>query len=195
MKTCLSLIAALVLAAGCKTDNGDSTAGSPAPEVEQSARKGRSGKIDLPTQRQRDPETGDTPRPGLRADDESREDRRARREERRAERMAELDTDKDGTISDAERQAAQKQRMDEMKTRLDTDGDGKLTVQELQASRMSRRLGDVTALDTDKNGEISADEMQKGMDDMRAQGWGGRRGGRGWGNDAPTTPAEPTKTP
>lgn len=200
MKTCLSLIATLILAAGCKTDGEETPAGSAASETEQSARKGRSGKIDLPTPRQRpaDPGTGETARPGLRGDrdDVSPEERRAMREERRADRMAQLDTDGDGKISDQERAVLQKQRMDQMKTRLDTDGDGKLTVKELQESRMSRRMGDVAALDIDKNGEISGEEMQKGMEDMRAKGWGGRRGGLGGAGDTDApAPGDETKTP
>jgi Ca2+-binding EF-hand superfamily protein len=193
MKLCLPLIASLLLAAGCKTDGAGSTAGSAAPQAEQSAPKGRSGKIDLPQQRQR---TADGERPALPDDQEHREDRKERREERRKERMAELDKDGDGQVSDAERDAARKVRLDDMKTRLDTNGDGKLTVAELKDSRMARRLGeDLDGIDADKNGEVSADELQKSMDAMRANMWGGRRGGRFGRDDAPAQPADPAKTP
>jgi len=192
MKLCLPIIASLLLAAGCKTDGAESTAGSAAPQAEQSAPKGRSGKIDIPQQRQR---AADGDRPALPDD----QDRSERREERRKERMAELDKDGDGQISDAEREAARKVRLDEMKTRLDTDGDGKLTVAELKESRMARRLGDqLDAIDADKNGEVSADELQKSMDTMRANMWGGRRGGGRFGRDdgAPAAqPDDPAKTP
>lgn len=195
MKLCLPIIASLLLAAGCKTDGAESTAGSAAPQAEQSAPKGRSGKIDLPQPRQRG---ADGDRPALPDDQDRSEDRRERRDERRKERMAELDKDGDGQISDAEREAGRKARLDEMKTRLDTDGDGKLTVSELKDSRMARRLGtELDAIDADKNGEVSADELQKSMDAMRANMWGGgRRGGRFGRDDAPAAqPDEPAKTP
>jgi len=181
MKLSLSLIACFVLAAGCKTDGADTTAGSAAPGAEPSAPRGRSGKIDLPRPR---PRASDEERPAL--PDEARGsddvDRRERRSESRMERMAELDKDGDGKISDEEREAGRKARLAGMKNRLDADGDGKLTVSELQASPMARRMGDISALDTDKNGEISAEELQKSLDEMRSRAWGGRRGGRGWGN-------------
>ena len=185
MKTCLSLIAALILAAGCKTDGEESsTAGSAAPAAEQSAPKGRSGKIDLPTRRER---PNDEVRPSLgddRADmtpEERRAMRQERREERRAERMAKIDTDGDGTISEQERTAARSAQIDEMKNRLDADGDGKLTIKELQDSRMARRMPDMTTVDTNNDGVVSNDELRKSMEDMRMNNWGGRRGGRGWG--------------
>jgi hypothetical protein len=196
MKLCLPIIASLLLAAGCKTDGAESTAGSAAPPAEQSASKGRSGKIDLPPSQR--PRASDGDRPALPDDQDPSEDRRERREERRKERMAELDKDGDGKVSDAEREAARKVRLDEMKTRLDTDGDGKLTIAELKESRMARRLGDeIDAIDTDKNGEVSAEELQKSMDTMRANMWGGRRGGGRFGRDeAPVAqPQEPLKTP
>ena len=199
MKLCLSLVATLVLAVGCKTDSESSKAGSSAPEAEQSAHSGRSGKIDLPQRRRPAAPGDDTARPALPDGDSplSDEERRARREERRKERMAELDKDGDGTISEAEREAARKERMAEMRSRMDTNGDGKLTVEELQNSRASRRFGDVSAMDTDKNGEISAEELQKQMETMRAQGWG-RRGGDWRGRDGqdgepPPAPAPETK--
>lgn len=196
MKLCL-VIASLLLAAGCKTDGAESTAGSAAPQAEQSANKGRSGKIDLPpTQR---PRASDGERPALPDDQERSDDRRERRDERRKERMAELDKDGDGQISDAEREAGRKVRLDEMKTRLDTDGDGKLTVAELKDSRMARRLGtELDAVDADKNGEVSAEELQKSMDAMRANMWGGGlRGGGRFGRDGvpAAQPDEPAKTP
>jgi Ca2+-binding EF-hand superfamily protein len=194
MKLCLSLIASLLVATGCKTDGAESTAGSAAPQAEQSASKGRSGKIDLPPQQR--PRAGDGDRPAPPDEEDPGDDRRARREERRKERMAELDKDGDGQISDAERDAARQVRMAETKKRLDTDGDGKLTVAELKASRMARRLGDeIDGIDADKNGEISAEELQKSMDTMRATMWGGRRGGRFGGDAAPAAPNDSTKTP
>lgn len=180
MKFCLPIIASLLLAGGCKTDGAESTAGSAAPQAEQS--RGRSGKIDLPPQHQR---VGDGDRPALPDED---------RRERRKERMAELDKDGDGQISDAEREAGRKARLDEMKTRLDTDGDGKLTLAELKDSRMARRLGDdLDAIDADKNGEISAEELQKSMDAMRASMWRGGRRGRMGRDEVPA--AEQAKTP
>lgn len=198
MKICLSLLATLVLAVGCKTDSESKTENKPAPEAESSARTGRSGKIDLP-QRRRPTGDEDTARPGLPDGDRPQltdEERKARREERRQERMAELDKDGDGTISEAERETARKERMAEMRSRMDTNGDGKLTVEELQGSRASRRFGDVSAMDTNKDGEISPEEMQKQMETMRAQGWGRR--GAGWrgrdGQDVqPPAPAPETK--
>lgn len=181
MKLCLPLIVSLLIAAGCKTEGAESTAGSAAPQAEQSATKGRSGKIDLPQQRPRR-EGGE--RPAL-TDDPDQGDRRERRDERRKERMAELDKDGDGQISDAERDAARQVRVAETKKRLDTNGDGKLTLDELKESRMARRLGeDLDGIDADKNGEISAEELQTSMDAMRANMWGGRRGAD-----------EPAKTP
>jgi EF hand len=195
MKLCLPIIASLLLAAGCKTDGAESTAGSAAPQAEQSATKGRSGKIDLPPSQR--PRASDGDRPAL--PDDQKDDRRERRDDRRKERMAELDKDGDGQISDAEREAGRKVRLDEMKTRLDTDGDGKLTVAELKDSRMARRLGtEIDAIDADKNGEISAEELQKSMDAMRANMWGGgRRGGGRFGRDdaAAAQPDDPAKTP
>ncbi len=193
MKLCLLIIAGLLFAAGCKTEGAESTAGSAAPQAEPSASKGRSGKIDLPPQRQR---AADGDRPAL-PDEASSDDRRERRDERRKDRMAELDKDGDGQISDVEREAGRKARVDEMKTRLDTDGDGKLTIAELKESRMARRLGDdLDAVDADKNGEISAEELQKSMDAMRANMWGGGRRGRMGRDDAPAAqPADPAKTP
>ncbi len=196
MKLCISLVATLALAVGCKTDSESSNAGSTAPAAESSAKSGRSGKIDIPQRRR--PMGDDSARPGLpeRGDrpQMTDEERQAFREDRRKERMAELDKDGDGKISDAEREEARKARMAEMRTRLDTNGDGKITVDELKDSRMSRRFGDVSAMDTDKNGEISPEEMQKQMDEMRAQGWG-RRGGGGWrgrdGQDGADSPPPP----
>lgn len=200
MKTCLSLLATLVLAVGCKTDS-ESKAGSPAPAAEQSAsHTGRSGKIEMP-QRRRPTLGDDVARPGLPDGDsmtreERQEQRRARREERRKERIAELDKNGDGQIDDAERDAARKDRMDEMRTRMDTNGDGKLTVDELQNSRGSRRFGDVSAIDLDKNGEISAEEMQKQMETMRARGWGRRGGWRGGdGQGSGSAAPAPSGTP
>lgn len=202
MKTCLSLIAALILATGCKTDGEESSTASSTPEAEQSARKGRSGKIDLPTAR---PRPGDgAARPELRDDraDMTPEERRAmreeRREERRAERLERIDADGDGKISEQERKAARSAQMDEMKTRLDTDGDGKLTIKELQESRMARRMPDMTTVDTNNDGEVSNDELRKSMEDMRMNNLGGRRGGRGWGgpergDGAPPAPGTETK--
>ncbi len=196
MKLCLPLIASLLFAAGCKTDGAESTAGSAAPPAEQSASKGRSGKIDLPPQQRPRRMDDERERPSLDGDPAERdEDRRARREERRKERMAELDKDGDGQISDAERDAARQVRMAETKKRLDTNGDGKLTIDELKESRMARRLGDeLSTIDADKNGEVSAEELQKSMDAMRSTMWGGRRGGRGGGSDA-AAPDDPAKTP
>jgi hypothetical protein len=196
MKLCLTLIASLLVATGCKTDGAESTAGSAAPQAEQSASKGRSGKIDLPPQQR--PRAIDGERPALPDDPDEREEaRRERREERRKERMAELDKDGDGQVSDAERDAARQVRVAETKRRLDANGDGKLTVDELKESRMARRLGDdLTTIDADKNGEVSAEELQKSMDAMRASMWGGgRRGGRFGRDDAAPAPADPPPAP
>ena len=154
MKHCLVLLATLVLAVGCKTDSESAKSGSAAPQAEQSANSGRSGKIDLP-QRRRPAGAEDGARPELPDRPQlTDEERRARREERRQERMAELDKNGDGKIEESERLAARKERMDEMRSRMDANGDGKLTVDELQSSRESVRLGEPAAGAPETNCEI-----------------------------------------
>jgi len=187
MKLCMSLVASLLLVAGCKTDKQESSASAPA--TDPAAHTGRSGKIEMP---RRPP--GE--RPALPGDDAAGSagadlddaDRAARREDRRNARMADLDKDGDGKISDEERQAGRTRRMDMMRQRMDTNNDGKLTVDELEKSRLGERLGDVKAIDADGNGEISSDELQKAMESLRAnRGFGGRGG---WRNGADPKPAE-----
>lgn len=194
MKLRLALVSCLMFAAGCKTDAPQAAAGSAAAQASDSARAPRSGKIDLQRPKLRidkeapPPALDDAPRErrGRWGDpDATPEERQQRWEERRKQREANLDTNKDGTISPEEVTAAQLKRADDMRTRLDADGDGKLTVTELADSRLARRM-DPAELDVDKNGEISADELKASMDRMRGGGrggWGMRGRGRGVAGD------------
>src|SRR5262245_29018640 len=125
---------------GCKTEEAASSnsSGPAATEGAQpapSTTKPRSGKIDLGMQRPARPERGgERPAPT----DEQREDWRQRRDERRKERMAQLDSDGDGTLSEAELAAGRHHRAEQMHARLDTNGDGKLSLEEVGAAKFRR---------------------------------------------------------
>jgi hypothetical protein len=191
-KTLLTIVLGLSLA-GCKTDKAASSSEN-SPAQEPSNAKPRSAKIDVPSVKPKLPtEAGE---------DDDRTDQA--RSERRRQRMAEVDTDGDGVISDAEREAARTKRMQEMKDRLDTnkdgvvsdeernaarhqrvldmraqldaDGDGKVTPAELGASRFGRM--DTSTADANGDGNVTAEELEVLMKDRMGRG-GFRGNGRG----------------
>ena len=140
----------LVLAAACKTTDSSPPAAKNEPAPTPTDRAPRTA----PTL----PGTGDTAGSG-----EERPPARAW-DGKRGGRWAQIDTDGDGKISDAERAAAMKQRAEQMRSRLDTNNDGKLTPEELAAAPGRRmHFDDPAALDTNKDGDISADELAAGM--------------------------------
>lgn len=75
-------------------------------------------------------------------------------------RFAQLDTDKDGKLSEAERAAGPGGRM---LGRADTDGDGSVSADEWKTSVMAR----FDRLDTNKDGKIDAAEREAAMERMR----------------------------
>ena len=93
------------------------------------------------------------------------------------------DTDKDGTLSEAEkaemRKAWEARRAEFMK-KYDTDGDGKLSEKEREAAREARKKAMLEKYDTDKNGELSEEEKEAARKDGARFGRPrGKRGGRG----------------
>jgi len=70
-----------------------------------------------------------------------------------------LDTDSNGTISQAEINAAGNKHFD----KLDADGDGQLSKQEFNA----RKVKMLNRADADENGEISKDEWDAAKQKMR----------------------------
>lgn len=76
---------------------------------------------------------------------------------------AAIDTDGDGTISDAERAAAHQARAAEHFARLDVDGDGRVTEAELAAApgRGHHRAPAFADLDADGDGGITLDELTR----------------------------------
>jgi hypothetical protein len=191
------------LFAGCKTDASTSSSASKESTQENapSGTKARSGKIDLPNAR---------PRPSAGDDDQ---DTKQSRQERRQQRMAEIDSDGDGEISDAEREAWRAKREAEMKARLDTnkdgvisdderaaashqramdmharfdkDGDGKLTPAELEQTPFGRFD---TTVDSNNDGNITVDELDAAMKERMQNGRGGFRGRRRGGMDGSGAP-------
>ena len=162
----VALTAALVFAAGCKTESPPA-ASPPAKPVD-------SDKPPAPR-----PEVAPAPPPPALPADQARGSG-SPGDDWRAKRAARLDTDGDGTISDDEREAALHNRAEMMHRRLDADGDGKLTPAELEGARGRMRFDDRGALDTNHDGEISADELAAGMkarnDRRRAARAGGSAG-------------------
>jgi len=166
----------LAAGVGCKADKPDVPAAAN-DESAAPATKGRSGKIDLGTQR-----------PSLPSDDGSAaapEDRSGR-----SGRMkGAADTDGDGKVSQEERAAFRKQRVERMHTQIDADRNGEVTTAELANSRFKNL--DPATVDTDKNGIISVDELDKALEQQRRNRPWSRRGGSDGsdsGTPAPTTP-------
>jgi Ca2+-binding EF-hand superfamily protein len=77
-----------------------------------------------------------------------------------ATRFAQLDTNKDGKLSEAERSAGPGGRM---LGRADSDGDGSVSLDEMKASATAR----FDRLDTSKDGKIDAAEREAAMARMR----------------------------
>lgn len=105
-------------------------------------------------------------------------------ESARTERFATMDTDGDGSISEAEfiakAQATAEERAAAMFARLDADGDGVLSQDVLQSRSRGRdpeRM--ISRLDTDDSGGVSAEEFEAGMEKMaqRRKDGGKKRGG------------------
>ena len=203
LKTLTIVLGLLVI--GCKTDAPEKTTAANQPSEPSSNAKPRSGKIDLPTTPQRPQLPAEEAKRDV---DDDRVSVQAAREERRRERMAEIDTDGDGVISDAEREAARAKREAELAARLDTnkdgvvseeergdarrqravdmharfdsDGDGKLTQQELATSPFARFNANA---DTNGDGTVTVDELDAAMRDRQQRGpW--RRGGQFRGGSA-----------
>ncbi len=168
-----ALLCALLLTAACKTTDKKPEDKAATP-VEKSA--GTTVQDSPPTQhRERPalpradiPETRDWNDPEVR---ERMEERRAEREKRMKEQ---LDTNKDGVISDEERAERARPLFD----RLDENQDGKLTPDEMSKSDRRMAFDDPASLDTDKNGEISLGELETAMTARRQQMREKWRGGR-----------------
>jgi len=144
-------LAALVLAAGCKTDPPAPAAGA----TDQSAAKPRSGKVDLPAPH---PSTGSDPAPAT----------------TQAEPTETPPPAPAAPAPSAEQRATMSRRRAEaIRNKLDTNGDGKLTVEELKASPAARRI-DPDATDTNHDGEISVDELDTMMAKRMGRGMVGR---------------------
>ena len=87
-----------------------------------------------------------------------------------------FDTNKDGTLDDAERAAmkeARSERKAKMVAKFDTNKDGKLDDAERTAMQSSRKAGMFKRLDKNGDGMLSLDEFSAGK-----QGFGGRHGKR-----------------
>jgi hypothetical protein len=173
----IALACCLAAGVGCKADKPDAPAAA-SDESAAPATKGRSGKIDLGTQR-----------PSLPSDDGSA-DAPDDRAGRRGRMKGAADTDHDGKVSDEERAAFRKQRIERMHTEIDAVKDGKVTAAELASSRFKNL--DPATVDTDKDGVISVDELAKALEQQRGnRPWGGRRRGGSDGSDSGT----PAPTP
>lgn len=102
----------------------------------------------------------------------------------RDNRFGEMDTDGDGSVSQAEYVAAAAANAEERAAaqfeRLDADGDGSLSRDVLEArgrGQMGERM--LSRLDTDESGGISAEEFEIAKERMSKRG---KRGERGDGN-------------
>lgn len=88
------------------------------------------------------------------------EDHSCSHRERMQQRFAEVDTDKDGKVSDQERKAAKDKRFKE----IDRNRDGKVTEKEMEAHHQAREAERHKArfaeMDKDGNGTLSADELE-----------------------------------
>ncbi|MDJ1017978.1 MAG: EF-hand domain-containing protein [Paracoccaceae bacterium] len=102
-----------------------------------------------------------------------------------ASRFAEIDTNGDGTVSEAEfiakAQADAAERAAAMFARLDADGDGALSRDALESRRdrgMGQRL--IRRADTDGSGGVSEEEFSTVMERMAERGgrWGRERKNR-----------------
>lgn len=154
----LTIVLGLAAFAGCKTDAPASEKPSETTAAPSNA-KPRSGKIDLPNTPPR-PALADEPEPA--SDGERDAVTQQAREERRKQRMAEIDTDGDGVISEAEREAARAKREAQMKERLDTNKDGKIDEAEREAARHARAEDMHARLDKNGDGKLTLEEMQTG---------------------------------
>ena len=152
---------------GCKADSSGPTASNATDPTsgsgEANGPRSRSGKVDLGMRR---------PRTDTDADSSRKADRQEARQETRRKRIAELDTDGDGTVSDAERKAGRVKRATELHASLDIDGDGKVTPTELASSKIRRFQ--VDTVDTNKDGDISVEELTQALE-SRGKGWGSGR--------------------
>ncbi|MDA8584907.1 calcium-binding protein [Rhodobacteraceae bacterium] len=99
-------------------------------------------------------------------------------------RFAELDTDGNGSASEAEYTAAAASRAGEQAAarfaRLDADGDGTLSRDVLENRRgrgISERM--ITRFDADNSGGVSAEEFETAKEQLAERG--GRRHGKGGG--------------
>ena len=106
----------------------------------------------------------------------------------RDNRFAELDTDGDGSVSQAEFVAAAAARAEERAAeqfaRLDADGDGVLSRDVLENRGRGGGMGErmISRLDTDESGGVSAEEFEAAKERMAERRDGrGERGERGWG--------------
>jgi hypothetical protein len=153
----MALVAALAFAAGCKSDEPTAVTPTSAERSDSTAepgRTGRSAKIDPVMPRRIGPRLDDRAGSGDPGDN------------RRQRRMSMLDTDGDGTISDAEREAMQArreamraEREAEMIARLDSDGDGAVSDAERAAARVARAEDMKARLDADGDGKLTTAEL------------------------------------
>jgi hypothetical protein len=119
----------------------------------------------------------------------SEEEQMAARQARAADRLAQYDTDGDGKIGEAERTAMRTQRAEEVVGRFDTDGDGKVSPAEAAEARgrRGRAFQDFATSDTDKDGYLSPAEIGAAIESMRAS----RRGGGDNDGDGEPDPERP----
>ncbi len=105
----------------------------------------------------------------------------------RANRFADIDTNNDGQITEAEfiahMQAQAAERATEMFARLDADGDGSVSRDAIEARQGGGRGGErmIQRADTDNSGGVSAEEFDAFREQMadRRGGKGGKSGKRG----------------
>ena len=110
----------------------------------------------------------------------SAEERKLAHESRKADRLAQYDKDKSGDLSEAERKEAHHDRMVEKFEKLDTDSNAEVSAAEAEAScsPMSRHFD---KLDADSNGSVTWTEFESAAKShmKRGRGKDGKRGHRG----------------